>query len=231
MDDEQKEREKRREILKGLPVVREQVKKALHEAEGHALEFRELHIDYMINTAKLAHEVLEQLEKEEEKDKKRVHEINLRYLLKVISTAAWRLGVDGLTEEGGLKYDGAKYETKLKGRYSSTKARDIRDEKTDRAQSAMYEAGLRSEHTVPRIEFARWLILNVQSSLEGDKDKLRERIMKLCQVAVIHKDEDRAISKDDQSQMPDGWWPLSWEEKESRLQIRYKEFQVMAWPP
>lgn len=221
------QKKKDAEMLQSLKraTAREQ---AVDSTNGKTdLPFIRIHVSYMISVALEAAKELSQYNE----TGARQQALNLRYYLKILSGAIWRLGVDGLTKCRGLRFDGAKYETDLPGRYASKEARRRRKAHSDRTQSGLYEHGLRSEHAVPRIVVARWLVLNVDTtkSLESNVANLIDSLMELSKVVILTKEQDESVSgqKGLKSNMPSSDWLASdWKTQNAK---RHERYQAFSW--
>lgn len=139
------------------------------------------------------------------------------------SLLIWRLGVDGLTANGQLRLDGAKYETRLSGRLSSDAARKVREslQFTKRAQSAL-KNHVACDHIVPRNCVSETLVRPgwwEPDDLEGGRDFLLAH----GDVAIISLGEDGRL--DDaklKSRMPAEWWDAPLREKATLRFSRYE---------
>jgi hypothetical protein len=126
----------------------------------------------------------------------------------------WRLSVDGMTADGQLKLDGAKWETRLPGRLSSAAARAIRDspELTNRSQSALV-GHLEPDHIVPRNCVAEVLIRPDWLDLDDLKTTLGF-LNSHAEIAVLAPRENQKLADSGlKSKMPASWWDAPLVEK------------------
>lgn len=137
------------------------------------------------------------------------------------SLLIWRLAVDGITADGQIRWDAAKYETRLPGRFSSAAARDIRESPVfkHRGQSAL-ENHVVCDHIVPRNCVAEALVRPDW----WDTDDLgagREFVLTHAEVAIISPDEDAALAEAFEARMPEDWWNAPLAEKGRHKLGRY----------
>ncbi|HMY18436.1 MAG TPA: hypothetical protein PKA58_19050 [Polyangium sp.] len=135
----------------------------------------------------------------------------------------WRLAVDGITADGQVRWDSAKYETRLPGRLSSEEARSIRESLAfaDRAQSAL-ENHVACDHIVPRKCVAETLVRPHWWDPD-DLESGRDFVITHAEVAIISPFEDKRL--DDaklRSKMPTDWWNASLKDKAALRFSRYR---------
>lgn len=149
------------------------------------------------------------------------------------SLLLWRLSADGLTADGQLKIDGAKWETRIPGRLSSAAARSIREssDMRDRSQSAFMNL-LIPDHVVPRNRLVEILIRPDGVDLD-DQAAARAFLVAHAEIAVISpKENEKLKDRGFESRMPEEWWSGSFAEKLERRLARYKVAQITLarWP-
>lgn len=151
--------------------------------------------------------------------------VEAKYYRDCCGQLIWRLGVDGLTASGQLRWDGAKYETRIPGRLSSESARAIRDSSKFSGQppSALMNH-LACEHIVPKSCLAGALVQ------PGGWDPCdRETGMKFlfahAEVAILSPEEDARLKGRWKQDMPDEWWlaPLA-----ERASLRFSRYQAVS---
>lgn len=146
----------------------------------------------------------------------------------------WRLGVDGLTPDGQIRWDGAKYETRLPGRLSSEEARRVRESVELRGKKASaLRNRLACDHIVPRNCVAEALLRPggwVTTDREGGLQFLRAH----AEVAILSLDEERRLGLNWKEKMPAVWWDAPFQEKVMYAHSRYDavapRITVTRWP-
>lgn len=134
----------------------------------------------------------------------------------------WRLGVDGLTPDGQIRWDGAKYETRLPGRLSSKDARDVRESAEFRNKVASsLETHVACDHIVPRNCIAEALI-RPGGWDTADRDSGLQFLRDHAEVAILSLDEDRRLSVNWKEKMPAAWWDAPFREKVEHAHSRYE---------
>jgi len=149
--------------------------------------------------------------------------VEAKYYCECCAERLWRLGVDGLTEKGEVRWNAAKYEVRLPGRLSSAAARHIRGLKAnvERAQS-FFEKKLKCEHIVPRRCVPDALICSDSWDLE-DEEGGRQFLLAHGKVAIITPPEDeRLTSAGFKRTMPREWWAAPLAEKANLVLLRYE---------
>ena len=143
----------------------------------------------------------------------------------------WRLSVDGLTKDGQLRFDAAKYETRLPGRLSTMAARAIRDSSdlSWRAQSAL-ENKVACDHIVPRNCVGEVLISPEWLDLE-DAALAQAFILSHAEVAILSPEENEALNQRGlQSEMPQVWWDAPISGKFTHRFARYEAMGITVTP-
>ena len=146
----------------------------------------------------------------------------------------WRLAVDGLTQDGQVRWDGAKYETKLPGRLSSAAARSIRvAARFANKKAAALENHVRCDHVVPRNCVAEVLVRPGWWQ-PHDEDAGRRFILSHAEVAILSPEEnERLHAARLDSKMPAVWWDAPLGEKGEFARSRYEavdpKIDVSRW--
>ncbi len=160
--------------------------------------------------------------------------VDAKYHRDVCGLLLWRLGVDGLTEDGQLKLDGAKYETRLPGRWSSGAAKEIRESSpfVGRAPGALMNH-VACDHIVPRNCVAETLVRPGWWNPE-DVDGGRRFIMAHAEIAVLSPGENQRLKdKDLEARMPAAWWDAPLDRKSEFRFARYEavepRIEVNRW--
>lgn len=152
-----------------------------------------------------------------------------KYYRDFCSNQLWRLAVDGVTEDGQLRWDGAKYETRLPGRLSSEAARRIREspELARSAQGALQNR-VACDHVVPRNCVSEALIRPDGLDLE-DEDAARAFLVAHAEVAILSPEENaRLDALGLTSRMPARWWDAPAAEKVRHVLARYEDAGIVV---
>jgi hypothetical protein len=152
--------------------------------------------------------------------------IDARYHVQVCGWLLWRLGVDGLTEDGQLRWDGAKFETRLPGRWATADARRLRESPAfaRRAPSALVNH-LACDHILPRNCVAETLVRPDWWDLDDDVGG-RAFVTSHAEVAILSAEEDTRLKDAGwESRMPEEWWDAGLEQKSAYLFARYGSVQ------
>ena len=143
----------------------------------------------------------------------------------------WRLGVDGITSDGQLRYDAAKYETRLPGRLSTEAARAVRESPSfaRRAQGAL-GIHVACDHIVPRNCVAEALISPGWIDLD-DEAVARAFVITHAEVAILSPEENLRLQKAGwESDIPDVWWNAPIQEKQEHRMARYEAIGLVVTP-
>ena len=113
------------------------------------------------------------------------HYIDAKFHRDNCALLIWRLAVDGVTADGQVRWDSAKYETRLPGRRSSAEARSIRESLAfaTRAQSALANHVI-CDHITPRNCVAETLIRPDWWDID-DREGGRDFLFAHAEVAII----------------------------------------------
>jgi hypothetical protein len=152
-----------------------------------------------------------------------------KYYRDFCSHLIWRLAVDGLTADGQLRWDGAKYETRLPGRLSSEAARRIREspELAGSAQGALQNK-VACDHVVPRNCVSETLIRPDWFDLE-DEVSVRAFLFAHAEVAILSPDENERLDAIGlTSKMPARWWEAPAAEKVRHVFARYEDAGIVV---
>lgn len=154
-----------------------------------------------------------------------------KYQRDCCSLLLWRLSVDGLTADGQLRMDAAKWETRLAGRLSSEAARRIREgaDLRNRSQSAL-ATRVAPDHIVPRNCVAEvlvrpeWLDLN-------DAVVANAFVISHAEIAVLSPQENAELkAKGFESRMPERWWDAEIADKALHRFGRYEAANIVVTP-
>lgn len=188
------------------------------------------------NVARVIGQILDHARAGQASFRKR-HFIEAKFHRDSCALLIWRLAVDGITADGQVRWDSAKYETRLPGRLSSDEACSIRESLAfaKRAQSALANHVV-CDHIVPRNCVAEVLIRPDwwnPDDLEGGRDFLLTH----AEVAIISPGEEERLDHAKlklRSKMPGEWWDAPLRQKTALRFSRYKsedvDIVVTPWP-
>jgi hypothetical protein len=152
-----------------------------------------------------------------------------KYYRDLCSQLIWRLAVDGTTCDGQLRWDGAKYETRLRGRLSSEAARKIRESpEFVRAVQGALENRVACDHVVPRNCVAEALIRPDWFDLE-DEEAVQTFLVAHAGIAVLSPEENFRLDRLGlTSRMPVCWWDASAADKPRHVFARYEAAGIVV---